>query len=128
IGKQDLVEPDWLQLVLMDVSERLQASPIAFDAPLAVSARTGAGLDTLRDRLRAHASNLTRRPRADGFRLPIDRVFSLPGVGTVVTGTVWSGSLRVGDTVVALPSGRRGRVRSLESFGRAVDRSEPGAR
>ena len=128
ITKADLVDPEWLQLVLMEVSERLQASPIAFDAPLAVSARTGAGIDTLRDRLRAHASNLARRPRADGFRLPIDRVFSLPGVGTVVTGTVWSGSLRAGDAVLALPSGRRGRVRSLESFGRAVERSEPGAR
>jgi selenocysteine-specific elongation factor len=128
ITKADLVDPEWLQLVVMEVSERLQTSPIAFDAPLAVSARTGAGIDTLRERLRAHASNVVRRSRADGFRLPIDRVFSLPGVGTVVTGTVWSGSLRAGDAVVALPSGQRGRVRSLESFGRAVDRSEPGAR
>jgi selenocysteine-specific elongation factor len=128
ITKADLVDPEWLQLVMLEVSERLQPSPIAFDAPLAVSARTGVGIDTLRERLRAHASNLARPSRADGFRLPIDRVFSLPGVGTVVTGTVWSGSLRAGDAVVALPSGRRGRVRSLESFGRAVDRSDPGAR
>ncbi|HEV7365737.1 MAG TPA: selenocysteine-specific translation elongation factor, partial [Gemmatimonadales bacterium] len=128
ITKADLVDPDWLQLVMMEVAEQLQASPIAFDAPLAVSARTGAGMDTLRERLREHAANIAQRSRADGFRLPIDRVFSLPGVGTVVTGTVWSGSLRTGDAVVALPSGQRGRVRSLESFGRAVDRSEPGAR
>jgi selenocysteine-specific elongation factor len=60
--------------------------------------------------------------------MPIDRVFSLPGVGTVVTGTAWSGRLTVGDSVLALPSALRGRVRSLESYGQAVDRSEPGAR
>jgi selenocysteine-specific elongation factor len=128
ITKADLVDPEWLQLVMLEVSERLQASPVAFDGPLAVSARTGAGIDTLRERLRHHAARVARRSRADGFRLPIDRVFSLPGVGTVVTGTVWSGSLRPGDPLLALPSGQRGRVRSLESFGRAVERSEPGAR
>lgn len=128
ITKADLVDPEWLQLVMLEVSERLEASPIAFDAPLAVSARTGAGIDALRAGLWAHASKLARRPRGDAFRLPIDRVFSLPGVGTVVTGTAWSGSLQPGDEVLVLPSGQRGRVRSLESFGRAVDRSEPGAR
>src|SRR4051794_23651670 len=128
LTKADLVDPEWLELVMLEVSEQLQTSPIAFDPPLAVSARTGAGIDLLRERLREHASKVARRSRADGFRLPIDRVFSLPGVGTVVTGTVWSGSLRPGDAVIALPSGQRGRVRSLESFGRVVERSEPGAR
>jgi selenocysteine-specific elongation factor len=128
ITKADLLDPEWLQLVMLDVSERLEPSPIAFDAPLAVSARTGAGIDALRAGLREHASKPARRPRSDAFRLPIDRVFSLPGVGTVVTGTAWSGILHAGDTVLVLPSGQRGRVRSLESFGRAADRSEPGAR
>jgi selenocysteine-specific elongation factor len=128
ITKSDLVDPEWLQLVMLEVSDRLAASPIAFDAPLAVSARTGAGIDALRAGLWAHASRMARRPRGDAFRLPIDRVFSLPGVGTVVTGTAWSGSLQPGEAVLVLPSGQRGRVRSLESFGGAVDRSEPGAR
>ncbi|HEY0350836.1 MAG TPA: selenocysteine-specific translation elongation factor [Gemmatimonadales bacterium] len=128
ITKADLVDPEWLQLVMLDVSDRLAASTIPFDTPLPVSARTGDGIDGLRAGLRAHASRLARRPRGDAFRLPIDRVFSLPGVGTVVTGTAWSGSLQSGDPVVVLPSGHRGRVRSLESFGTAVTRSEPGAR
>lgn len=128
ITKADRVDPEWLQLVILEVAERLELSSVVFDPPLAVSARTGAGIDILRERLLAHASKFARKSRTDGFRLPIDRVFSLPGVGTVVTGTVWSGSLRPGDAVRALPSGQRGRVRSLESFGKAVDRSEPGAR
>jgi selenocysteine-specific elongation factor len=128
ITKIDLVEADWLQLIILDVSERLRASPIAFDEPLAVSARTGEGIDGLRERLAAHAKLLDQRPPGDAFRMPIDRVFSLSGVGTVVTGTAWSGRVAVGDSVLSLPSGRRGRIRSLESYGRAVNRSEPGAR
>jgi selenocysteine-specific elongation factor len=127
ISKIDLVDPEWLDLVVLDVAARLRRSSVAFDEPVPVSAKTGAGLDALRDKLTAQ-STLDRRPANDAFRMPIDRVFTLAGVGTVVTGTVWSGRLAVGDTVVALPTGVRGRVRSLESFGRAVTRSEPGAR
>jgi selenocysteine-specific elongation factor len=128
ISKSDLAEPEWLELVTLDLAQRLSLSPIAFETPIAVSARTGAGLDALRQRLVANAGKLARRPAADAFRMPIDRVFSLPGVGTVVTGTAWSGRLAVGDSVLALPSGVRGRVRSLESHGRPVDRSDPGGR
>jgi selenocysteine-specific elongation factor len=128
ITKSDLADPEWLVLVTLDVVERLRLSPIAFEAPIAVSARTGAGLEALRQHLATSARNLVRRPPGDAFRMPIDRVFSLAGVGTVVTGTAWSGQLRVGHSVLALPSGARGRVRSIESYGQAVERSEPGAR
>ena len=128
ITKSDLVDPEWLQLVTLEVSERLARSRLAFEPPLPVSARTGAGLEDLRQRLVARASALAPRSSVDGFRMPIDRVFSLPGVGTVVTGTAWSGSLSVGDSVLALPSAARGRVRSLESYGRALERSQAGAR
>ena len=128
IAKADLVESDWVQLVVLDVSERLATSAVAFDSPVVVSARSGEGIDALKQRLAAHARMLDQRPSSDAFRMPIDRVFSLPGVGTVVTGTAWSGRLSVGDAVIALPSGRRGRVRSLENYGHGVDRSDPGAR
>jgi selenocysteine-specific elongation factor len=128
ITKSDLVDSDWLELVQLEVAERLDASSIAFDPPLAVSARTGSGIEDLRSRLAGHARAIERRPAGDGFRMPIDRVFSLSGVGTVVTGTVWSGRIAVGDTIVALPSGQRGRIRSVESFGRVVNRAEPGSR
>jgi selenocysteine-specific elongation factor len=128
ITKTDLVDPEWLQLVMLELSERLASSPIVFQSPIAVSAKTGAGIGELRQRLAAHVRTLTGRPPGDAFRMPIDRVFSLPGVGTVVTGTAWSGRLAVGDSVLALPSGLGGRVRSLESYGRGVDRSEAGAR
>ena len=128
ITKADLADPEWLELVSLEVADRLARSPVAFESPLTVSARTGDGIEALRERLRARAAALPARSPADAFRMPIDRVFSLSGVGTVATGTAWSGRVGIGDTVIALPSGLRGRVRSLESYGRAVERSEAHAR
>ncbi len=128
VTKADLVEPEWLDLVLLEVAERLAGSSVPFEAPVATSVRTGRGLDELKARLAARAATLEPRRGADLFRLPVDRSFSLAGVGTVVTGTAWSGRLRIGDAVTLLPSGRAGRVRSIESYGRTLEQSEPGAR
>jgi selenocysteine-specific elongation factor len=128
ITKADLAESEWLELMTLEVSERLAASSIEFQTPIVVSAKTGAGIQALRESLVARASHLAPRAPADAFRMPIDRVFSLSGVGTVVTGTAWSGRLAIGDPVLVLPSGLRGRVRSLESYGSGVSRSEPRAR
>ncbi|HWN19903.1 MAG TPA: selenocysteine-specific translation elongation factor [Gemmatimonadales bacterium] len=128
ITKADLVDSEWLELVTSDVAERLAVSPIDFEPPLAVSARNGGGIEALRERLVARASLLPPRLSGDGFRMPIDRSFSLSGVGTVVTGTAWSGRLGVGDPVSVLPAGLRARVRSIESYGHEVERSDPRAR
>jgi len=128
ITKADLVEPDWLQLVVLETAERLASSSITFDEPLVVSARTGQGVEELRRAIESHAQRADLRPARDAFRMPIDRVFSLPGVGTVVTGTAWSGRVTIGDAVIALPSGAGGRIRSLESYGNPVERTQPGAR
>jgi selenocysteine-specific elongation factor len=128
ITKADLVEPEWLELVAAEVAQRLAGSPIAFEPPIAVSSRTGQGLEQLRARLAALATELPGRSAADLFRLPVDRAFSVAGVGTVVTGTAWSGRVAIGDPVLLLPQGRAGRVRSIESYGASLERSEPGAR
>ncbi|HET7239633.1 MAG TPA: selenocysteine-specific translation elongation factor [Gemmatimonadales bacterium] len=126
VTKADLVDPEWLELVLLEVSERLAGSPVAFGPPIAVSARTGQGLPELRERIAAQTASV--RPSGDLFRLPVDRAFSVAGVGTVVTGTSWSGRVEVGDAVVLLPDGVEGRVRSVEMFGHPSGQSEPGAR
>jgi selenocysteine-specific elongation factor len=128
ITKSDLADPEWLELLVDEVRERTARSVVAFDVPHVVSARTGAGLDALRASLRELAGTLARRRDADLFRLPIDRVFTVDGTGTVVTGTTWSGSVSTGDAVIVLPGGQAARVRSVESFGRAHERSEVGAR
>jgi selenocysteine-specific elongation factor len=128
VTKADLVEPDWLELVLAEVADRVSGSPVEFEAPVAVSAKTGRGLDELRSRLTDRAALLAPHAAADLFRLPVDRAFSVAGVGTVITGTAWSGRIGVGDAVRLLPSGHLGRVRSIESYGAALQQSEPGAR
>ena len=128
LTKSDLVEADWLDLVQLELVERLARSPIRFDQPAVVSSRTGTGIAELRDRIRSAAEESTPRTASDLFRLPVDRAFSLAGVGTVVTGTTWSGTLALGDTVRFLPSGREARVRSIETHGRQVERAEAGCR
>ena len=128
LTKADLVDPEWLEMLTLDTAERLALSSVPFEQPIAVSGRTGAGVDHLRQRLADHADSVGRRSSVDAFRMPIDRIFSMPGVGTVVTGTAWSGRVTVGDSVVVLPSGFRGRVRSIGSHGQDVDLSQAGTR
>jgi selenocysteine-specific elongation factor len=128
ITKADLVDADWLELVTLEVAERLESSSVAFDPPISVSARNGLGIDALRDRITRHIRAPAESASDDAFRMPIDRVFSLAGVGTVVTGTPWSGHLAIGDSVLALPGECRGKVRSLESYGQAITRAEPAVR
>jgi selenocysteine-specific elongation factor len=128
LSKCDLVDRDWLDLVTLELSELLARSAIEFRPPVCVSARTGEGVDELRRQIAECAPAVAPRVSGDLFRLPVDRAFSVAGVGTVVTGTAWSGRLAVGDEVALLPLGTRGRVRSIEMHGRAVERSEPGQR
>ena len=128
LTKADVVDTEWLQFIALEIAERLAQSSVPFEQPIAVSAKSREGLDELRQRLAARAAALGPRSSGDAFRMPIDRIFSLAGVGTVVTGTAWSGRLDVGDSVLILPSELRGRVRSLESYGQEVGHSEPGAR
>jgi selenocysteine-specific elongation factor len=128
ITKADLVEPDWLELVREELTARLARSPVPFGPPTTVSARTGAGIDALRARIVAALGDAAAAGEHDLFRMPVDRGFTVAGTGTVLTGTVWSGVLRVGDAVRLLPSGVESRVRSLEAHGRPVERSTVGAR
>ncbi len=128
LTKADLADDDLRALVSLDVRDLLAATPYA-DAPIvAVSATTGAGLGALRAELVAALKSAPPRSTDGRWRLPVDRVFSVAGAGTVVTGTAWSGAVSVGDAVRILPGDRSARVRSIESHGRSVERSEPGAR
>lgn len=128
VTKADLADPEWVELVAAELGERLARSPVAFEPPIAVSARTGQGIEQLRARLSALAATVAVRPAGDLFRLPVDRAFSVAGVGTVLTGTAWSGRIAGGDAVLLLPTGEGGRVRSIEIHGTPVERSAPGAR
>jgi selenocysteine-specific elongation factor len=128
LTKADLVDADWMALVRSDVEERLAASGVAWEPPVGVSALTGTGLDELRAALQRAALRARARAADDLFRLPVDRVFSLPGAGTVVTGTTWSGTVAVGQEVLVHPGPVRARVRSVEVHGRREHQALPGRR
>jgi selenocysteine-specific elongation factor len=131
LTKTDLVEPDWLALVREDLSGILAGSAFANAPIIETSVLTGAGLGDLRAALAAAAKAIPRREEDDLFRMPVDRAFTIRGTGTVVTGTVWSGSLSRDATVRILPvakGGREARVRGIQSHGQAVDRVGPGSR
>jgi selenocysteine-specific elongation factor len=128
LTKVDLVDADWLALVRDDLRSLLSATPLA-DAPIVeTSVVTGAGLEALRAALSEVALRVPHRDDADLFRMPVDRAFTIRGTGTVVTGTVWSGSLNRDAVVRIMPGGREARVRGIESHGQAVERVGPGSR
>ena len=117
LSKVDLAEPEWLDLVQDDVRQ-LIASTALREAPIVpVSARTGEGLDVLRARIAEAAAAATARNAGDLFRMPVDRVFTVRGTGTVATGTVWSGALARDAQVRVLPAGFSARVRTLQQHG-----------
>ena len=129
ITKCDLVEEEWLELVEDDVRQKLSHSSIAWAEELRrVSSTTGEGIEDLRIGLTESANVAVVRSEADLFRLPVDRVFSIAGAGTVVTGTTWTGTVNVGDEVRLLPSNEGARVRGIEVHDESCDSALPGRR
>ena len=123
LTKVDSVDAETLELAREEASELVPDALV-----VATSARTGEGLDELRRALGETASRASAREASGATRLFVDRAFSLHGIGTVVTGTLWSGSIREGDELVAEPGGRRVRVRSVQVHDRPVGRAEAGQR
>lgn len=128
LTKCDLADADSRALCEIELRELVAGSFLEGAAVVPVSARTGEGLPALVEELERLGRRVGERA-ADGLlRLPIDRVFSLRGFGTVVTGTLVSGALATGDEVELLPSGRRARVRGLHVHGDLVERAQAGTR
>lgn len=128
LTKIDLVEPEWLELVTSEIGETLRSTSLEGAPTVPVSALTRQGLDELTSKLDALLEQA--EPRADFGRprLPIDRVFTMSGFGTVVTGTLVDGSLSVGDEMEIAPSGKTTRVRGLQQHNRKVESVGPGSR
>jgi selenocysteine-specific elongation factor len=128
LTKTDLVEADWLELVRDDVAGLVRGTFLERAPVVAVSARTGTGLPELRTTLRALAATVPPRGTEQLARLPIDRVFTVKGFGTVVTGTLAAGALAVEDRVEVFPRGLVAKVRGLQTHGRPVERALAGQR
>ena len=128
LTKSDLVDAEWLALATADVRSVLAGTFLA-DAPIVpVSTKTGAGLDALRAALSTAIASLPPRETTGVFRLPIDRVFTVKGFGTVVTGTILGGAIAIGDELVLIPTGLSTKVRGIEVHGASVERAVAGQR
>jgi selenocysteine-specific elongation factor len=128
VTKVDLVDEEWLGLVMAEIEEAIAGTVLAGAPIVPVSSVTRAGLDELVTLLDAMLQHDRARPTTGRVRLPVDRVFTISGFGTVVTGTLVDGELQVGQDVEIQPSGRRARVRGLQSHRRKVIRASSGTR
>ncbi|HET7698508.1 MAG TPA: selenocysteine-specific translation elongation factor [Vicinamibacterales bacterium] len=117
LTKADLVDAETLEIVRLDARELVAGSRLESAPILTVSAKTGEGLDELRRALERLASAVPERASTGLTRLPVDRVFSMRGFGTVVTGTLTSGSLALDDELLLLPADRRVKVRGVQVHG-----------
>ncbi len=128
LTKADLAEPDWLEMVADDIRGLVAGTSIDGAPVVPVSARTGAGLHELLATLDAVAAEAESRQSNLPLRLPVDRVFTIAGAGTVVPGTLWSGTAKRDDQVELYPSGKRGRIRSVQMHGAAAEKAVAGNR
>ncbi|MFN8522916.1 MAG: selenocysteine-specific translation elongation factor [Chloroflexota bacterium] len=128
ITKRDLVDEEWLDLVIAEVAEAVAGTAMERAPVVAVSAVSGEGMPELVALIEQQLANDRARPNTGKPRLPIDRVFTIPGFGTVVTGTLIDGELRVGQDVEIQPGGRRTRIRGLQSHKRKLERASGGSR
>lgn len=128
ITKADLVEPDWLDLVAEEARDFVKGTFLEGAEIIPVSSVTGQNLERLKEAIGKVARDVEVKPSRGLFRLPVDRVFTLKGFGTVVTGTAVSGSVGLEDTVEILPRNLSTRIRGLQSHGKPVKRVSAGQR
>ncbi len=128
LTKSDLVDPDWLDLVVEEVRDYIAGSFLEGAPVIPVSSRSGSGLDRLKDELALIARDLEQKRNEGPYRLPVDRVFTLAGFGTVVTGTLLTGTVKVGDEAELLPSGLPCRIRGIQTHGAKGEKGEAGSR
>ncbi len=128
ITKADLVDEEMIELVKEDVAEAVRGTALEGAEVVVTSSRTGQGLEELRQAIARIAARVRERDSRGPFRLPVDRSFTLKGIGTVVTGTLWEGSVADGEEAEIQPSGKRLRVRNVQVHGQEVERAYAGQR
>ena len=128
LTKADLVDEEWLELVREEIAEHLKPTTLAQAAIIPVSSYTKQGLPELLAELERMLNEAEERQNIARPRLPIDRVFSMTGFGTVVTGTLLDGSFKTGQEVEVLPQGMKTRVRTLQTHQHLVETAQPGSR
>ncbi len=129
ITKKDMVDEAWLEMLIEEVQEYFKGSFLEGKPIIPVSAKTGENIDTLKAEIIAKCDRDNKRLEAkELFRLPVDRVFTMPGFGTVVTGTLMDGECSVGDDIVIYPEGIRTKIRGIQTYGKETDKAIAGQR
>lgn len=128
LTKIDLMDEEWVEFMADEVAEKLAGTCFANAPVVPVSSKTRQGIDQLLAALDAAADRAQRTKPEGAMRLPVDRVFTVKGFGTVITGTLWSGTVCVGDELEVLPSGLRTKVRSIQEHGRDLQTALSGNR
>ena len=128
ITKSDVVDPEWLEMMQEEIVGRLEGTFLEGKPIYAVSAYTGQGIPELKEALHGMVQRASLKNMRVPFRLPVDRVFSVDGFGTVVTGTLIEGSMHEGDLAELVPSGAATRIRNLQVHGKDVDTAYAGQR
>lgn len=129
ITKTDMVDEEWMELLLEDVTDYFKGSFLEGKPMVAVSSRTGDNIDVLKAEIIKKCDRESKRNEApELFRLPIDRVFTMSGFGTVVTGTLIDGTVSVNDEVIIYPEEIKAKVRGIQTYGNDVDTAIAGQR
>jgi selenocysteine-specific elongation factor len=128
LTKIDLVEKDWVDLVKEEIREFVKGTFLEGTAIVPVSSTTGEGIPALVSEMDRLAQAVEERSSEGLFRLPIDRVFTMKGFGTVITGTIIAGKISVGDSVEIIPKGLEAKVRGIQAHGEAVESATAGLR
>ena len=128
LTKIDMVDEDWVALVSEELRAFLANTAYAQAPIVPVSSRTGEGVEDVRAALAEASKSATALHRTTALRQPVDRVFSIKGAGTVITGTLWSGVAHIGDNVEILPSGKLSRIRTIQMHDQPVEEAEAGNR
>jgi len=128
LTKTDIVDDEWLGLVEEDISKLISVSSLGQSPIVRVSSKTGEGLDELVASLQKILQEVPRRKDRGAPRLPIDRIFTIAGFGTVVTGTLLDGAFTVGDSIEIHPGGSKGRIRGLQTHKEKLDHALQGSR
>ena len=128
LTKTDLVEAEWVELVTDEIRDFVKGTFLEDKPVVPVSAHSGDGLENLKTILTKIANETPTKSETGIFRIPIDRVFTMRGFGVVITGTLFSGSVSVGERVEIFPKGHQARVRGLQVHGESVKKSTAGLR
>ena len=128
ITKKDLVDDDMVELVKEDIEDFLKGRALEGSPIIPVSSTTGENIDLLKEAIQKAAQAIEERSKEGIFRLPVDRVFTIRGLGTIITGTCISGHIRIGEEIEIYPDNKRARVKNIQAYHENVDEAIAGQR